>query len=85
MVLSNAERQRRHRAKAKAATALITSLEEGVALVEETILVEQDRYGTRPNDGSAVGKLMADQMDWVRRQRADLEALKSESGAFYEP
>jgi hypothetical protein len=76
MVLSNAERQRRHRAKAKVATTLIASLEEGVALVEEAIRVEQDRYGTRPNDGSPVGKLMADQMEWVRRQRASLEGLR---------
>jgi len=79
MAQSNTERQALYRRRGKMARdyhdGLIGAVKAAIDITERAI-TEERQHGTRPNDGSRAGQLMAEQEAWVARQRAELTQLR---------
>jgi hypothetical protein len=87
MVLTGRERQERYRRRAAMAKGalpgILDAMEEIVAITERAIAQERLR-GTVPNDGTAAGKLLAEQEAWVAYNRRQLKNAKEQAGSTYD-
>jgi hypothetical protein len=88
MILSNKDRQARYRAGARIAKeklpGLVSVVGDAIRMTQEAINIERQR-GTRPNDGTAAGEMMAKMEAWVFENQNSLDQLEKEIGSFYVP
>lgn len=88
MTLTNRERQTLYRQRARQAKSavkpLLSAVEEAVQPIEQAMSLERE-HGTQPNDGSASGKLLAEQEAWVAYHRRRLRNAAEEANSFYDP
>jgi hypothetical protein len=88
MVLTNREKQARFRRRASVARGglpgVLDALEQAIAMTERACEQERAR-GTKPDDGTAAGKLLAEQETWVEFNRRQLANAREQEASHYQP
>jgi len=88
MVLTNREKQARFRRRASVARGglpgVLDALEQAIAMTERACEQERAR-GTRPDDGTAAGTLLAEQETWVAFNRRQLANARDQEASHYQP
>jgi hypothetical protein len=88
MALTNREKQARFRRRASVARGglpgVLEALEEAIAMTERACEQERAR-GTRPDDGTSAGELLAEQEAWVAFNRRHLANAREQEASFYQP
>lgn len=88
MALTNREKQARFRRRASVARGglpgVLDAIEEAIAMTERACAQERAR-GTRPDDGTAAGMLLAEQEAWVAFNRRQIANAEEQAASFYQP
>lgn len=88
MVLTNREKQARFRRRASVARGglpgVLDALEQAIAMTERACDQERSR-GTSPDDGTAAGRLLAEQETWVAFNKRQLANAREQEASFYQP
>jgi hypothetical protein len=88
MALTNREKQARFRRRASVARGglpgVLDAIDEAIAMTERACRQERAR-GTRPDDGTAAGKLLAEQETWVTFNKRQLANAREQEASVYQP
>jgi hypothetical protein len=63
---------------------ILAIIEDSVREMERVVEAERE-HGTRPDDGTSAGRIMAKELQWVACQRTQLANASGEAHSWYDP